>query len=169
MESPTDRPPASDAEKTESPSRDGKVHRVAAHMQGLFDDLRTWIDLRIDLAILRVEERIDKLQNDIALGITLAIFGFFAALFSLATLALGVGWILGHPFWGFLAVSVALILIVAILQLIQPSLVSSSNLSRRLQGEQDDDADQRETSSGPSSTPDESTNAASVSSQPPSG
>jgi hypothetical protein len=102
--------------------------RIAAHTQGLFTDLREWIDLRIDLAILEVEERIDELKNQVALGITFALFGFFAALFSLTTVALGVGWLLGHPFWGFLAVSVALILVVVALRVTKPELMPPSNL-----------------------------------------
>ena len=108
------------------------MHRIAAHTQGLFEDLREWVDLRIDLAILEVEERIDEAKNSLALGITLAVFGFFAALFTLTTVALGVGWLLGHPFWGFLAVTVALILVVVVLRVAQPALVPSSNLFRTL-------------------------------------
>lgn len=108
------------------------MQRIAAHTQGLFEDLREWIDLRIDLAILEVEERIDEAKNQAALGITLAVFGFFAALFTLTTVALGVGWLLGHPFWGFLAVTVALILVVVVLRLTQPALVPPSNLFRTL-------------------------------------
>ena len=104
------------------------MNRIAAHTQGLFTDLREWIDLRIDLAILEVEERIDELKNQVALGIAFALFGFFAALFSLTTVALGVGWLLGHPFWGFLAVSVALILVVVALRVTKPELMPSSNL-----------------------------------------
>ena len=113
----------------------GKLERIAAHTQGLVTDLREWIDLRIDLAILEVEERLDETKNEIALGITLAVFGFFAALFALTTVALGVGWLLGHPFWGFLAVTVALVLIVVLLRATQPALVPPSNLFAALRGE----------------------------------
>lgn len=143
MESLDDR---SSAPNGEPPLKDapqgGKVSRIAAHTQGLFEDLREWIDLRIDLAILEVEERLDETKNTIALGLTLAIFGFFAAFFSLTTIALGVGWLLGHPFWGFLAVSVALFLIVGVLRVMQPALVAPSNLFRSLRGDRapgDDD------------------------------
>jgi len=113
----------------------GKLERIAAHTQGLVTDLREWIDLRIDLAILEVEERIDEAKNEVALGVTLAVFGFFAALFTLTTIALGVGWLLGHPFWGFLAVTVALILVVVTLQATQPALVPPSNLFESLRGD----------------------------------
>jgi len=136
MESPDDRSSIPNAERplTDMPEG-GKMRRIAAHTQGLFEDLREWIDLRIDLAILEVEERIDEAKNGIALGVTLAIFAFFAALFTLTTIALGVGWLLGHPFWGFLAVSVALILIVVGLQATQPALVPPSNLLQSLRAD----------------------------------
>ena len=139
MESLDDRP---SAPKTERPLTDvsegGKMQRIAAHTQGLFEDLREWIDLRIDLAILEVEERLDQTKNDIALGLILAIFGFFAALFALTTIALGVGWLLGHPFWGFLAVTVALILIVVGLRVAKPALMPPSNLFESIRGERTD-------------------------------
>lgn len=134
MESTEDQSSASDTNRTEQVSQDGKVRRMALQLKGLLDDFRTWIDLRLDLAILKVEERIDELRNEIVLGLTVAVAGFFAAIFSLATLALGVGWLLGHPFWGFLAVSVALLLIVSLLRMTQPSLVPPVDLLRRLRG-----------------------------------
>jgi len=136
MESFDDRSSSPSAERslTDVPEG-GKVQRIAAHTQGLFEDLREWIDLRIDLAILEVEERIDETKNNIALGLVLAVFGFFAALFTLATVAIGVGWLLGHPFWGFLAVTMALILIVVGLRLTQPALVPPSNLLQSLRAD----------------------------------
>lgn len=115
--------------------RDGKMQRILSQLQGLLDDLRTWIDLRLDLAILKLEQRIDEVQNNIALGLAVAFFGFFAALFTLTTVAVGVGWLLGHPFWGFLAVSVALILIVVGLRATQPEFVPPPNLLESIRGE----------------------------------
>lgn len=136
MESLDDQSTASDSTSslTDVPEG-GKMNRIAAHTQGLFSDLREWIDLRIDLAILEVEERIDELKNEVALGVTFALFGFFAVLFSLTTVALGVGWLLGHPFWGFLAVSVALILVLAALRVTKPELMPPSNMLRTLREE----------------------------------
>lgn len=119
--------------------RDGKIRRIASDMQGLVQDLQKWIDLRLDLAVLEVEERIDKLRNDLALGVTVAILAFFAALFTLTTLALGVGWFLGRPFWGFLAVAVLLILILGVLQTVKPQLMPPSNLFETLRERQEDE------------------------------
>jgi hypothetical protein len=100
----------------------------------LVDDLREWIDLRIDLAILELEERVDDLRNEVALGLMLAFFGFMASLFILTTVALGLGWALGHPFWGFLIVTGLLVLLVAVLGRTRPDLVPSSNLFERIRG-----------------------------------
>jgi len=136
MESLDDRSSAPNGERplTDVPEG-GKMRRIAAHTQGLFEDLREWIDLRIDLAILEVEERLDETKNEIALGLVIAIVGFFAALFTLTTIALGVGALLGHPGWGFLAVTVALFLIIGGLRVTQPALVPPSNLFESLRGE----------------------------------
>jgi hypothetical protein len=112
----------------------GKLGRIAGHTQGLVEDLREWMDLRIDLAILEVEEKVDALRNEVALGLTLAFFGFFAALFVFTTAALGLGWLLGHPFWGFLIVSVLLLAIVATLARARPDLLPSSNLYEQIRG-----------------------------------
>ncbi len=106
------------------------------------EDLREWIDLRIDLAILEVEETVDDLRNEVALGLTLAFFGFFAALFVFTTAALGLGWLLGHPFWGFLIVSGVLLLVVAALSQARPDLLPSSNLYEQIRGGPDDAADE---------------------------
>lgn len=113
-------------------SRRGKLGRIAGHTRGLFEDLREWLDLRLDLAILELEERVDNLRNEIALGLTLAFFGFFAALFAFTTIALGLGWLLGHAFWGFLIVSVGLLLAVTALATTRPDLVPPSNLFEKI-------------------------------------
>lgn len=127
---------------SEPPARPtgGPLGRIAGHTQGLVEDLREWMDLRLDLALLEVEEKVDELRNEVALGLTLAFFGLFSVLFVLTTVALGLGWVLGHPFWGFLAVSIALVLIVVALYTARPALVPPSELFEHLRGESDPDA-----------------------------
>jgi uncharacterized membrane protein YqjE len=118
----------------------GKLQRIAGHTQGLVEDLREWIDLRIDLAVLEVEEKVDRAQNQIALGIVLATLGFFAGLFGLTTLALGIGWALGRPFWGFLAVFVLLVVVLVSVQAARPELVPRPDLREALRSGEDDAA-----------------------------
>lgn len=140
METLQDRTSSGDGPPSDRP-RGGKLSRIAGHTQGLVEDLREWIDLRIDLAILEVEEKVDKLRNDVALGLTLAFFGFFAALFVFTTIALGMGWLLGHPFWGFLIVSTVLVIIVVVLVEARPDLVPPSNLFEEIRGSEDEEND----------------------------
>lgn len=123
---------------SEAPPR-GKLGRIAGHTRGLVEDLREWIDLRLDLAILEMEERVDDLRNEVALGITLAFLGFFAAMFVFTTIALGLGWVLGHPFWGFLIVSVVLVLTAVALAKSRPELMPPSNLFEQIRGGENDD------------------------------
>jgi hypothetical protein len=138
--------------------RGGKLGRIAGHTQGLVEDLREWIDLRIDLAILEIEEKVDSIRNEVALGLTLAFFGFFAALFVFTTAALGLGWLLGHPFWGFLLVSIVLLLVVVALAKARPDLMPPSNLYEQIRqgGEEASDADRpiRDASASVSNDPD---------------
>lgn len=129
-----DRSSGSDARAPSDAPEGGKLRRIAGHTQGLVEDLREWIDLRLDLAILELEERVDDLRNEVALGVTLAFFGFFSALFVLVTIALGLGWVLGHPFWGFLIVSGILVLISVVLSQTRPDLMPSSNLFEEIRG-----------------------------------
>lgn len=137
MESLEDRSSTPDHASSLESHRSGKLGRIAGHTRGLVEDLREWIDLRLDLAILEIEEEVDDLRNQAALGVTLAFFGFFAALFVFTTIALGLGWALGHPFWGFLIVSVLLVLIVAGLSQARPDLMPSSNLYETIRGQSD--------------------------------
>lgn len=123
------------------PPTGGKLERIAGHTQGLVDDLREWIDLRLDLAVLELEERVDTLQNQIALGITMAILGFFAGLFGLTTLALGLGWLLGHPFWGFGIVFLGLVLIAGVLRAAKPELVPRPPLFEKMRGDRAPDTE----------------------------
>jgi uncharacterized membrane protein YqjE len=148
MESLQDRSSASDDGSAARSRTDGRLGRIAGHTRGLVDDLREWIDLRLDLAILELEERVDEFRNEVALGITLAFFGFFAALFVFVTVALGLGWLLGHPFWGFLIVTVVLLLFVSVLARTRPDLAPPSNLFSRIRGRTDD-----ATSSDPEAAP----------------
>ena len=113
MESLPDRSSGSSSSTTARPPKGGKLSRIASHTQGVVEDLRDWIDLRLDLAVLELEEKANGLKNQAGQGIVLALLGFFTLLFALVTAALGLGWALGHPFWGFLIVFAVLALATA--------------------------------------------------------
>lgn len=118
-------------------SQSGKLARVASHTQGLVEDLREWIDLRLDLVVLDLEEKVNDLKNQVGQGIVLALLGFFTALFALVTVALGVGWLLGHPFWGFLAVFAVLAIGTAGFAKAKPQLGPPVDLFEALRGDRD--------------------------------
>ncbi len=155
METLPDRPAASapgDADRLAPRPEGGPVARLAAHTQGLVDDLKTWVDLRLDMVVLEVEEKVDDLQNKIALGILLAGLGLFAAFFGLAALALGLTWasqalfggpLAPHLFVGFALVTLVLAVAAAILAKAKPALAPPTDLFRKVRrAEQDaDDAD----------------------------
>ncbi len=119
--SPLKRRPQSDAPLTQVSGN--KAQRLAQHTQQLVEDLKTWVDLRIELAQVELKERVESKANEIALAITLAVIAFLAALFGLTTMALGLGAWLGHPAWGFLLVTVLLILLAVVLRAARPEFV----------------------------------------------
>lgn len=100
------------------PSGKNSVERITDQSKGLVDDVKAWVDLRIKLAQVEVEQRIQAKINEVALRIAPIIVGALGGLFLLVTLALGLGWWLGQNFWGFLIVTLLLLLVAAVLRAI---------------------------------------------------
>jgi hypothetical protein len=98
------------------PSGKNSVQRITDQSKGLVDDLKSWVDLRIKLAQVEVEQRVQAKVNELALRIAPIIVGALGGLFLLVTLALGLGWWLGQNFWGFLIVTLLLLLVAAVLR-----------------------------------------------------
>jgi uncharacterized membrane protein YqjE len=109
----------------------GKVQRITEQTQGLVDDLKEWVDLRIELVRIDVEEQIEAQANQVALGVILAGLGLLAVLFGLTALGFGLGALFGHPGWGFLAVTVLLVLLAVIIRAAKPELVDIDLRSKR--------------------------------------
>lgn len=97
------------------PSGKNKVERISAQTKGLFDDFTSWVELRLKLFQAEVQEKVESKVNEaiikVAPFVAAAIGGFFA----LITLALFLGWWLGHPAWGFLCVTLLFAAITGIL------------------------------------------------------
>lgn len=100
-----------------------KVQRLAQHTQRLVDDLKTWVDLRIELAQIELEERVEAKVNEIALGVIVGGIVLLAVIFGLTALSFGLGAWLGHPGWGFLVVTILLILLAVVLRAARPEFV----------------------------------------------
>ncbi len=111
------------------PASGAPTDRMKLHIQGAIDDTKDWVDLRVKLAMIEVEERAKQKLNPIIANVTkkvqevlrpilitvagAAILGV-GALFGLVALALFIGMAFGHPAWGFLIVTI-LVLVVGVL------------------------------------------------------
>ena len=104
------------------PSGLNKVERITQHARGLVDDVTAWVDLRIKLAQLEVKEQLDGMKKQVAVLGALALLGLFGLLFLLTTVALFLGWWLGHPAWGFLIVTLVLFALAGTLYALMPRL-----------------------------------------------
>ncbi|HYE96101.1 MAG TPA: phage holin family protein [Rubricoccaceae bacterium] len=89
------------------PAHRNKVARISDHLAGVSEDLREWVELRIALAKAEVTEQAKLYAGQAAAGVV----ALLALLFGLVALAHGLGAWLGHPGWGFLAVTVLLVLV----------------------------------------------------------
>lgn len=87
-----------------------RLDRIQEHTEALVDTVKDWAELRIKLAQTELEQKAQVKINQMvwARAVPLLLVGI-AALFLLVTLALGLGWLLGHAFWGFLIVTVILV------------------------------------------------------------
>lgn len=104
------------------PSGANKVERIAQHTRGLVDDLTAWVDLKLKHTQLEVEEKVQRKIADVVVKVIPLVVFALCGLFLLVTIALGLGWWLGHPFWGFLIVTAGLGLTGLLLRRAAPSL-----------------------------------------------
>lgn len=99
------------------------MERIANHTKALVEDMTTWVELKMKLTQLEVEQKIDEQANKIALTVAVGVLGGLGAFFALVTLALGLGAWLGHPGWGFLIVTILLLGLAGLLYASRPHLV----------------------------------------------
>lgn len=116
-----DRPSRSDGPL--GPVTDNKMRRITRHTQQLVDDLQEWVDLRIELAQIELEERVETKVNQIALQVVVIGVVLLAVVFGLVTIALGLGAWIGHPAWGFLIVTGLLVALAAVVRAARPEFV----------------------------------------------
>ncbi|MFN3596338.1 MAG: phage holin family protein [Rubricoccaceae bacterium] len=109
-------------ETRQLPPHRGKLGRMVDHAAAVSADLREWVELRIALVQRQVLDKRDEVlaKKDEAIGIAkpalpAALLALYLLGFVLLTLAIGLGWWLGHPFWGFLIVTLLLAVVVGAL------------------------------------------------------
>lgn len=88
---------------------------MGSQTRGLFDDFTSWVELRLRLFQLDVQERIQKKVDEAVIKAAPVVVGVLSGFFALVTAALFIGWALGHPAWGFLVVTGVLLLITGVL------------------------------------------------------
>ncbi len=104
---------------TDRSDTEGKVQRLAGETRALVDDVKTWVDLRLQLTQLEVEGKINQAG---ATGIVLVV-GALAIVFALVGLALLIGEWTGSSYIGFFSVAGLLLLITLLVWLSKPRIV----------------------------------------------
>ncbi|GMQ82491.1 MAG: hypothetical protein BMS9Abin05_1945 [Rhodothermia bacterium] len=112
-------------QETQSPPEGGRMDRIADQTRGLIDDIKEWIDLKVQLVQLELEERFESLANHIVATLLVIVLAFTTVLFALIAAALAIGNWLGDPLWGFLIVTGGLALITVIVHLIKPKFIKA--------------------------------------------
>lgn len=82
------------------------IKQLLDESEHLADDVKDWLLLRLQLVKIDAELQI----NGIIQKVVLVILGLILLFFASVTLALGIGFWLGHAFYGFLSVTIILIL-----------------------------------------------------------
>lgn len=86
--------------------KDGPLVRLAHEIRSLVDDIKEWVELRIELLQLDVENRIQDVANDILLVVLILTMMSVAMLFVSLAAAFALGAWLGSNALGFLIVGV---------------------------------------------------------------
>ncbi|HET6568563.1 MAG TPA: phage holin family protein [Rhodothermales bacterium] len=98
------------------PPGGNKIQRISQHTKGLFEDVTSWVDLKIQLTRIEIEERIETRLNQLLVKAGAFTLYALAGLFALFATALGIAAILialglSYPlsyFLGFLFVCILL-------------------------------------------------------------
>jgi Putative Actinobacterial Holin-X, holin superfamily III len=83
---------------------EGKLTRVTGHARGLMEELRVWIDLKIQRAVTGIREDVEAKGKQVALDVLAGLVALAGLQFALVALALGLSVWVG-PVWGFVIVS----------------------------------------------------------------
>lgn len=105
------------------PPGGGPLERLGTNSRDLVQEVRSWVDLRLQLFRSELLDAAETRLNEIALQVGLLIIAALGGFFALVTLALFLGWLLGHPAWGFLVVTVLLFTAAAVLNALHPQFV----------------------------------------------
>ena len=76
------------------PAHKGKVARIGDALTGLSEDLKAWVELRIELVQTEIMEQVEFRAAQAKMGAAAGLFAALGGFFLLVTLALLLGWLL---------------------------------------------------------------------------
>ena len=123
--------PTKSAKENRQSAGSGRVDRLSDQTRGLMEDVKEWIDLRIQLIQVDLEDRIERIANELLSAVVVFVLLFLIIVFLLVGLALGLGPVLGHPAWGFVSVAGILVVMALIIHFIKPRFIKGPNLRPR--------------------------------------
>ncbi len=108
---------------TEERLPSNKVQRLANQTKGLVDDVKSWIDLKLSLTQIEIEDKVNLRVNEAVVNAAVAVIGIMCLFFLLVAGALALGQLLDNMVYGFLIVAGALLLILLIVLMVRPRLI----------------------------------------------
>jgi len=114
----------------------GRLKRLTGETRGLVDDLKEWVDLKIQLIQLDFEDRVRQAANQAALTAVVIVVGLLAVLFGLIAAGEALGAWFDSRSLGFLALAGILALVAIVIHLAKPRLVDRAEID-------DDDKEKR--------------------------
>lgn len=118
-------PKSTDTKPAEAPPT-GKIGRLSSEARGLVDDTRQWVDAKLRLFELDLEEKLDGIANKMIAGAAVVFFAALALIFGLTALSLFLGTLWDNEALGFVVVALASFVIALIIQWLRPRFVRGS-------------------------------------------
>ena len=109
------------------------MDRISDQAKGLVDDVKEWVDLRVRLVQMDLEDRIEVIANQTILTIIIILMAGVSMLFALFAAAFGLGLLFGNTALGFLCIAAVLALGTLLMNRMRPKFVNSAvmNVARR--------------------------------------
>lgn len=105
---------------SDQPIRGG---RLTSEARGLVEDVKKWVDLKVQLLQIDLEERLEGMLNRVAQSAVMAILVLLTVLFGLFSMAYGLGAWWYSDALGFLAVTLLLAIATVTFYAMRPTLV----------------------------------------------
>jgi len=117
---------ATETPNSEPQSEDRSMLGSFVHeTRGLVTDLKDWVEIRVQLFQLEIEERIEAAVGKVLSLLAVAVLLLFTVLFLLIASAEGLGSWLGHAAWGYLAIGLLLGFATLIVNLSRPRILAN--------------------------------------------